>query len=103
VGLIGEVKPPEKIKSAQLELKDQWKLFRMIKSEVDSQIKKGIHDPVVWRCQIFGHDVAFYVMDQRISLINCLMKVFAGTLPKSIEDVSGVGRIISAFFHIEVS
>ncbi|KAF9404053.1 hypothetical protein BGZ94_004400, partial [Podila epigama] len=101
VGLIGEVKPPEKTQSAQLELKDQWKLFRMMKSEIDSQIKKGTPDPVVWGCQIFGYDVAFYVMDQRISLINCLMKVFTGTLPKSIEDVSGVGRIISAFFYIE--
>ncbi|KAF9979745.1 hypothetical protein BGZ75_009257 [Mortierella antarctica] len=103
VGLVGEVKPPEKKQSAQLELKDQWKLFRMMKSEIDSQIKKGIQDPVVWGCQVFGYDIAFYVMDQRITLINSLMKVFAGTLPKSIEDVSGVGRMISAFFCIEVS
>lgn len=101
VSLVGEVKPPEKTQSAQLELKDQWKLFRMMKSEIDSQIKKGIQDPVVWGCQVFGYDIAFYVMDQRISLINCLLKVFAGTLPKSVEDVSGVGRIISAFFYIE--
>ncbi|KAF9343285.1 hypothetical protein BGX26_005974, partial [Mortierella sp. AD094] len=54
VGLVGEVKPPEKANSASLELKDQWKLFRMMKSEIDYQIKKGIKDPVVWGCQIFG-------------------------------------------------
>lgn len=44
----------------------------------------------------------FYMMDQRISFINCTMRVFAGTLPKSIEDVSGVVRIISTFFYIEL-
>ncbi|KAG0313887.1 hypothetical protein BGZ99_008515 [Dissophora globulifera] len=99
VGLVGEVKPPAK--SLLWELKDQWKLFRMMKSEMDSQIKKGIQDPVVWGCQVFGYDVVFYVMDQRIPLINCLLKVFSGTLPKSIEDVSAVGRIISAFFFVE--
>lgn len=44
----------------------------------------------------------FYMMDQRISFINCTMKVFVRTLPKSTEDVSGVVRIISTFFYIEL-
>ncbi|KAF9419171.1 hypothetical protein BGZ76_004275 [Entomortierella beljakovae] len=101
VGLIGEVKPPEKANSASLELKDQWKLFRMMKSEIDYQIKKGVKEPVVWGCQIFGYDLSFYVMDLRVSQIYCLLKLFTATLPKSLEDVSSVGRIISAFFHIE--
>ncbi|KAF8962046.1 hypothetical protein BGZ46_001230 [Entomortierella lignicola] len=102
VGLVGEAKPPEKVNSASLELKDQWKLFRMMKSEVDSQIKKSIKDPVVWGCQTFGYDITFYVMDLRVQQIYCLLKIFTATLPKSAEDVSSVARIISAFFHIEV-
>ncbi|KAF9537745.1 hypothetical protein EC957_007712 [Mortierella hygrophila] len=89
VGLIGEVKPPEKAQIEQLELHDQWKLFRMMKSEIDSQIKKGIPEPVVWGCQIFGYDLTLYVMDMRVPQVYCLLKVFTGTLPKSIEDLSG--------------
>ncbi|KAF9189598.1 hypothetical protein BGZ49_003795 [Haplosporangium sp. Z 27] len=101
VGMIGEVKPPEKAQSAQLELMDQWKIFRMMKDEINSQIMKGITKPIVWGCQVFGYDITFYVMDMRIPSIYCLMSVFKGTLPKSIEDVSSVARIISAFFTVE--
>ncbi|KAG9062268.1 hypothetical protein KI688_006600 [Linnemannia hyalina] len=89
VGLIGEVKPPEKAQIEQLELQDQWKLFRMMKSEIDLQIKKGVPEPVVWGCQIFGYDLTFYLMDMRVPQVYCLLKVFTGTLPKSIQDLSG--------------
>ncbi|KAF9177247.1 hypothetical protein BGZ50_008958 [Haplosporangium sp. Z 11] len=74
VGLIGEVKPPEKAQIEQLELQDQWKLFRMMKSEIDLQIKKGIPEPVVWGCQIFGYDLTFYVMDIRVPHIYCFIR-----------------------------
>ncbi|KAG0361341.1 hypothetical protein BGX24_005362, partial [Mortierella sp. AD032] len=84
VGLIGEVKPPEKALIEQLELQDQWKLFRMMKSEIDLQIKKGIPEPAVWGCQIFGYDLTFYVMDMRVPQVYCLLKVFTGTLPKNV-------------------
>ncbi|KAG0296084.1 hypothetical protein BGZ96_010248 [Linnemannia gamsii] len=74
----------------------------MMKSEIDLQIKKGVPEPVVWGCQIFGgYDLTFYLMDMRVPQVYCLLKVFTGTLPKSIEDLSGVGRMISAFFYVE--
>ncbi|KAF9578160.1 hypothetical protein BGW38_006188, partial [Lunasporangiospora selenospora] len=50
---------------------------------------------------IFGYDLTFYLMNMRVPHVYCLLKVFTGTLPKSIEDLSGVGRMISAFFYIE--
>lgn len=73
-----------------------------MKSDIDLQIKNGIPEPAVWGCQIFGYDLTFYVMDMRVPQVYCLLKVFTGSLPKSIEDLSGVGQMISAFFYVEV-
>ncbi|KAF9934236.1 hypothetical protein FBU30_002929 [Linnemannia zychae] len=46
VGLVEEVQPPKKVNSAFQELKDHWKFFRMMKSEINFQIKGGIKEPV---------------------------------------------------------
>jgi hypothetical protein len=102
VCLIGEVKPPE-VKSVALEQMDQWRMFRMMKAEIDSQVKKGIENAVVWGYLVFDNEIAFFVMDRRLAPIYTLLKAFTGTLPKSTQDISGVGRIISAFFFIEVN
>ncbi|KAF9435573.1 hypothetical protein BGZ76_005965 [Entomortierella beljakovae] len=67
-------------------------------NEQKAEHKNGVR---MWGCQVFGYDITFYVMDMRIPSIYCLMNIFKGTLPKSIEDVSGVTRIISAFFTVE--
>ncbi|KAI1314561.1 hypothetical protein EDD11_001990 [Mortierella claussenii] len=99
--LIIEIKPPKK--SEFLDAQDRWKIIRMMKNEIDSQIKKGVPDPVVWACQIFGYDMYIYVMNTEVKGLYCLYKTFTGMLPKSMEHTSSIGRIISALFSTAVS
>lgn len=41
-------------------------------------------------------------MDMRVPQLYYVLKVFTGALPNSIENLLGIGRVISAFFHMKV-
>lgn len=105
LGMIGEVKPPkdkENPGARRAQLIDLWKLFRMMRDEITSQSSMGIKRPMVWGCQVFGYDMTFYVMERENPPLYTLFQVCKATLPKALDDVSSVGRIISIFYYIKV-
>ncbi|KAF9157458.1 hypothetical protein BGX21_003676, partial [Mortierella sp. AD011] len=100
VGLFGEVKPPEKDRRKAIKIHDFWKLVRMAKDEINSQIMKGVCRPMVILIQVFGFQLEMYTMTMDLDLgIYVLYKAAEGFLPRSTADMSGIGNIISIFMH----
>ncbi|KAF9155040.1 hypothetical protein BGX20_004536, partial [Mortierella sp. AD010] len=62
VGLFGEVKPPEKDRRKCIRIQDFWKLVRMAKDEINSQISKGVVSPMVILIQVFGFQLEMFLM-----------------------------------------
>ncbi|KAF9193802.1 hypothetical protein BGZ49_003242 [Haplosporangium sp. Z 27] len=98
VGLFGEVKPPEKDRRKCIRIQDFWKLVRMAKDEINSQISKGVVRPMVILIQVFGFQIEMFLMkmdpDEGLYV---LYKAAEGFLPRSISDMAGIGNIISIF------
>ncbi|KAF9202075.1 hypothetical protein BGZ49_007744 [Haplosporangium sp. Z 27] len=100
VGVFGEVKPPEKDRRKCVRTQDFWKLVRMAKDEISSQIHKGVLNPMVVLIQVFGFQIDMFIMtmdpDEGLYI---LYKAAEEFLPRSISDMSGIGDIISIFMH----
>ncbi|KAF9172450.1 hypothetical protein BGX21_005487 [Mortierella sp. AD011] len=100
VGILGEVKPPEKDRRESIKIQDFWKLIRMAKDEINSQISKGVVNPMAICIQVFGFQLNMYVMtmnpDEGVYILHSAAE---GFLPRSVSDVSGTGCIISIFLH----
>ncbi|KAF8980630.1 hypothetical protein BGZ46_003943 [Entomortierella lignicola] len=104
VGLLGEVKPPEKERRKTVRIQDFWKLVRMGKDEINSQISKGVVSPMVILIQVFGFQLEMFLMtmDPNEGLYK-LHNAANGYLPRSGEDLPLVGNIISIFQHAKVT
>ncbi|KAF9373144.1 hypothetical protein BGX21_004555, partial [Mortierella sp. AD011] len=100
VGLLGEVKPPEKDRRQCIKAQDFWKLVRMSKDEINAQILKGVTKPMTIFIQVFGFQLEMFVMtmDPNEGLY-VLHTAAEGFLPRSRYDISGTGYIISIFQH----
>ncbi|KAF9432692.1 hypothetical protein BGZ76_010443 [Entomortierella beljakovae] len=100
VGVFGEVKPPEKDRKKNIRIQDFWKLNRMAKDELNSQISKGVLRPMVILIQVFGFQIDMYIMtmDPNDGLY-VLYKAAEYFLPRSLSDMSGVSDVISIFMH----
>ncbi|KAF9380257.1 hypothetical protein BGX21_002412 [Mortierella sp. AD011] len=99
VGLIGEVKPPEKERYEDFKSHDFWKLIQMGKAEINEQIIKGIRNPRIVCIQVFGYEVAMYIMKMDQTGVYILYKAAEGYVPRSISDIPGTENIISIFQH----
>ncbi|KAF8949901.1 hypothetical protein BGZ46_004853 [Entomortierella lignicola] len=100
VEILGEVKPPEKDRRECIKIQDFWKLIRMAKDEINSQILKGVVKPMVICIQVFGFQLNMYVMTMKPDDgLYILYTAAEGYLPRSVSDVSGTGYIISIFLH----
>ncbi|KAF8967777.1 hypothetical protein BGZ46_000122, partial [Entomortierella lignicola] len=99
VGLIGEVKPPEKERYEDFKCHDFWKLIQMGKAEINNQIIKGVRNPCIMCIQVFGYEVVMYIMKMDQHGVYILYKAAEGYLPRSISDIPGTENIISIFQH----
>ncbi|KAF8976596.1 hypothetical protein BGZ46_008132 [Entomortierella lignicola] len=104
VGLLGEVKSPEKERRQCIKIQDFWKLVRMAKDEINAQILKGVTKPMVVFIQVFGFQLEMFMMtmDPNEGLY-ILHTAAEGFLPRSRYDISsGTGFIIAIFQHAKV-
>ncbi|KAF9184979.1 hypothetical protein BGZ49_004372 [Haplosporangium sp. Z 27] len=100
VGILGGVKPLEKDRRESIKIQDFWKLIRMAKDGINSQITKGVVKPMVIGIQVFGFQLNMYVMTMNSDDgLYVLYTAAEGFLPRSVSDVSGTGFIISIFLH----
>ncbi|KAF9993824.1 hypothetical protein BGZ79_001455 [Entomortierella chlamydospora] len=71
----------------------------MGKAEINEQIIKGIRNPRIVCIQVFGYEVAMYIMKMDQTGVYILYKAAEGYVPRSISDIPGTENIISIFQH----
>ncbi|KAF9168926.1 hypothetical protein BGX21_010139 [Mortierella sp. AD011] len=103
IGLVFEIKGPERSSDSGAFLKDRWKVLKMMKEELNHMVLKNVQDPWMLGCQVFGYHLTLFLMDLRYDGIYRLLVLEESFLPRNMIDVFGCGYLIEVVVAIKAS